>query len=165
MGMASLEDALVQELLGSRRVAALASANPDGSIHVVSVWFLFDGRDVFVATSARTRKARNLESNAKVSLMIDSRDPSASYGINISGAARILQGEASREKNEAIHRKYLSAAAMADARVGPAFAAFDDITLQITPASVISWDMRFVDRQFLGGVLGSNPDYFLAQES
>jgi PPOX class probable F420-dependent enzyme len=159
--MASLADDLVRRLLGDQHVAALATENPDGSIHMVAVWYWFDGTHVFVATSSRSRKARNLQSVPKVSLMIDARDPAASCGITIAGTAQILTGDLSRKRNAEIHRKYLSPAALADPRVGPVFAAWDDVTIQITPASVIAWDMRQADRQFFGGAMESNPAYLL----
>lgn len=162
--MASLSDELVTQLLNGRYVASLATENPDGSIHMVAVWYRFDGGKIFVATSSRSRKARNLQSNPKVSLMIDSRDPAASRGINISGTAQTLTGDTSRKRNADIHRKYLSGAALADPRVGPVFAGWDDVTIQITPASVIAWDMRLADRQFFGGSLESNPSYLLPLE-
>jgi PPOX class probable F420-dependent enzyme len=162
--MASLTDALVRQLLDGRHIASLATHNPDESIHVVAVWYWFDGRDVFVATSSRSRKARNLQSNPNVSLMIDARDPAASFGVNVAGTAQIVTGDLSRKKNAEIHRKYLSQAALGDPRVGPVFAAWDDVTIQITPASVIAWDMRQADRQFFGGVLESNPSYLLPLE-
>ena len=63
-----------------------------------------------------------------------------------------------------LHGKYLSEAALADPRVGSVFAAFDDVTIQINPTSVISWDMREVDKQFLGGVMATNPTYLLPLE-
>ena len=159
--MASLADVLVRQLLDGRRVASLATENPDGTIHMVAVWYWFHGTDVFVATASRSRKVRNLQSNPKVSLMIDARDPAASYGVTIEGIAQILTGNISRKRNEEIHRKYLSEAALADARVGPVFAAWDDVTIQIASASVIAWDMREADRQFFGGVLEKNPTYLL----
>lgn len=162
--MASLKDALVRQLLDGRHIASLATQNPDGSIHMVAVWYWFDGADVFVATSSRSRKARNLQSNPKISLMIDSRDPAASFGINITGTAQTITGDSSHAKNAEIHRKYLSQSALADARVGPVFAAWDDVTIQITPASVIAWDMRQLDQQALGGAMQSNPSYLLPVE-
>jgi PPOX class probable F420-dependent enzyme len=162
--MAALADALVRELLDGRHVASLATENPDGSIHMVAVWYWFDDGHVYVATSSRSRKAQNLESNPKVSLMIDARDPAASFGINITGTALILTGDSSRKRNAGIHRKYLSEAALADPKVGPVFATWDDVTIQITPASVIAWDMRQADRQFFGGTLERNPDYLLPLE-
>jgi PPOX class probable F420-dependent enzyme len=162
--MASLSDALVRQLLDSRYVASLATQNPDGSIHIVAVWYWFDGARIYVATSARSRKARNLQSNPKVSIMLDARDPAASCGINVAGTAQILTGDLSRQWNAQIHRKYLSEAALADTRVGPVFASWDDVTIQITPTSVISWDMRQADQQVFGGALESNPTYLLPLE-
>lgn len=162
--MASITDASVRELLGRRYVASLATETTNGSIHMVAVWFWFDGERVFVATSSRSRKARNLQSNSKVSLMIDAREPAASHGITIAGTAEILTGESSRERNAKIHSKYLSEAALADARIGPVFAAWDDITIQITPLSVIAWDMRQADLHIFGGAFASNPTYLLPLE-
>jgi PPOX class probable F420-dependent enzyme len=162
--MASLSDALVRQLLDGRYIASLATQNPDGSIHMVAVWYLFDDAHVYVATSARSRKARNLQSNSNVSVMIDSRDVAASRGINIAGTAQIVTGDSSRQWNARLHRKYLSDAALADPRVGSVFAAVDDVTIQITPTSVISWDMRQADRQFFGGAIENNPTYLLPLE-
>lgn len=93
--------------------------------------------------------------------MVDARDPAASCGITIMGTAQILTAELSQKINVQIHRKYLSEAGLADARVGPVFAAWDDVTIQITPARVITWDMRQADRQFFGGALDRNPAYLL----
>jgi PPOX class probable F420-dependent enzyme len=162
--MASLSDDGVKQLLNGRYVASLATHNSDGSIHVVAVWYWFDGRDVFVATSSRSRKARNLEANPKISLMIDARDPAASFGTNITGTAHLLRGDASREPNAQIYRKYLSDAARADPRVGPVFASWDDVTIRIKPDSVVAWDMRIADRQAFGGAFAANPEYMLVLE-
>jgi PPOX class probable F420-dependent enzyme len=159
--MASLNDDVVKQLLQDRRIASFATENSDGSIHVVSVWYWFNEPHIYIATGSRTRKARNLQSKPKVSLMIDSRDPAATYGATISGTAKIVTGEASRKLNLEIHRKYMSAAALADPRVGPVFAAWDDMTIEITPASVFAWDMRVADQQAFGGAIGSNPSYLL----
>ncbi len=159
--MASLADALVRQLLEGRHIAALATENPDGSIHMVAVWYWFDGAHVFVTTSSRSRKARNVQSRQKATLMIDSRDPAASCGVSLAGTARVLTGDSSAKPRAAIHGKYLSAAALADSRIGPVFAAFDDVAIQIEPTSVISWDMRELDQQFFGGAMESHPTYLL----
>jgi PPOX class probable F420-dependent enzyme len=162
--MATLADPLVRQLLDARHIAALATHSPDGSIHVVAVWYWFDGGTIFVGTSSRSRKARNLQSNTNVSLMIDARDPAASCGVNIAGTAHILTGDSSRACIASIHRKYLSESALQDPAVGPVFAAVDDITIQITPGSVTAWDMRVIDRQFFAGTIERNPQYLLPIE-
>jgi len=163
--MASLSDALVKELLSGRHIASFSSQNADGSIHVVAVWYCFDGGNLYVATSTRTRKARNIQSNPKVSLMIDSRDPAASRGVCIAGTARFLTGESARNWNAKVHAKYLSPAALADERVGPVFAAWDDVTIQVTPTNVFAWDMREADKQVFGGAFERNPGYLLPVEN
>ncbi|HVP50290.1 MAG TPA: pyridoxamine 5'-phosphate oxidase family protein [Candidatus Bathyarchaeia archaeon] len=162
--MASLSDALVQQLLNGRYIASLATEHPNGSIHMVAVWYWFDETQIFVATASRSRKARNVQANGKVSLMIDSRDQAASCGITIAGTAEILTGDSSRRWNAEIHGKYLSEAALADPRVGPVFAAWDDVTIRITPTSVIAWDMREADAQVFGRALQDNPVYLLPLE-
>lgn len=162
--MASLSDVLAQELLNGRYVASLATQNADGSIHMVAVWYLFEAGRVYVATATPTRKARNLKTNGNVSLMIDSRDPAASRGITIMGTARILTGMAAQQRNAKVHSRYLSEAALADPKVGGVFARWDDITIEITPASVFAWDMRVMDQQVLGGAMEKNPTYLLPLE-
>lgn len=157
--MAALTDPIVQELLSGRYVATLATENADGSIHMVAVWFLFDEENIYVATSTRSHKARNLARNPKVSLMIDSRDEASSRGSTITGQAQLLTGDTSQKLNDQIHRKYLSEAALRDANVGPVFAAWDDCTIQIAPSSVIAWDMREADRQVFSNAFAKNPAY------
>jgi PPOX class probable F420-dependent enzyme len=161
--MASLADPVVQELLQGRRIASLATANADGSIHQTAVWYLFSGDKLYVATSSRTRKTRNIERQPNASLMVDCRDPLASRGASVSGDVRVLRGDAAHDWNLRIHRRYMSDEALADSRIGPVFAGFDDVTLELTPRSVMSWDMRELDRAVLGGAM-STPGYLLQLE-
>ena len=100
---------------------------------MVAVWYFYDSESVYIATSSRSRKAQNLRDRSKVSLMIDSRDPAAQRGITITGTARLLTGAPSQDWNAKVHRKYLSAAALADAKVEPMFAQFDDVSIRIVP--------------------------------
>ncbi|HKT69824.1 MAG TPA: pyridoxamine 5'-phosphate oxidase family protein [Terriglobales bacterium] len=162
--MASLSDALVNELLSGRYIASFASEAGDGAIHVVAVWYFFDGAKIYVATSTRTRKARNIQSKPKVSLMIDSRDPAASRGVCIAGTAQLLTGESARNWNAKVHGKYLSKAALADEHIGPVFAAWDDITVEVTPTNVFAWDMREADKQVFAGTFEKHPGYLLPLE-
>jgi PPOX class probable F420-dependent enzyme len=162
--MASLSDALVRQLLDGRYIASFATRNPNGSLHIVAVWFWFDGKDIYVATSSRSRKAQNLQANPQVAVMIDARDPAASYGVTVTGTAQVLTGESSRKCNAEIHQKYLSQTALEDPKLGPVFAVWDDVTVRLTPASVIAWDMRQADQQVFGGAFKNNPGYLLPLE-
>jgi hypothetical protein len=51
---------------------------------------------------------------------------------------------------------------MSDPLIEPVFASFDDVTIQITPTSWITWDMAMLDAQAFGGRLGKTPGYLLA---
>lgn len=77
------------------------------------------------------------------------------------GTAEVLTGEASRQWNERVHRRYLGDAALKDARVGPVFAQWDDITIQLRPARFVAWDMREADKAAFGGAFAGRPDYLL----
>jgi PPOX class probable F420-dependent enzyme len=162
--MTSLSDALVRQLLSGRFIASLATEHPNGSIHMVAVWFWFDGTHIYVATSSRSRKARNIQADGKASLMIDSRDQAASFGVTIACKAEVVTGESSKKWNTQVHKKYLSEAALTDPKVGPVFAAWDDVTIRLTPISVIAWDMREADEQVFGGAMRNNPTYLLPLE-
>jgi hypothetical protein len=50
----------LQELLRGRYIATLGTENPDGSIHLTAVWYLFESGCLFVGTSSKSRKCRNV---------------------------------------------------------------------------------------------------------
>ncbi len=162
--MVDISSPLVQELLRGRRVACLATKNADGSIHLTAVWYLFEGDHLYVATSSRTAKARNLSTRPKASLMVDIRDQAGARGVTAMGTVEILTGEDSRSWNERVHRRYLSEDALQDARVGPVFAQWDDITIRLKPTRFVAWDMREADKAVFGGAFASHPSYLLPLE-
>jgi general stress protein 26 len=150
-----------QELLRGRYIATLGTENPDGTIHLTAVWYLFEEGGLFIATSSQSRKARNIAARAKASLMVDVRQPGAERGVNGAGKAELIAGQPSGEINRRIHSRYLSAAAMSDPHIEPVFAAFDDVTIKITPGSWTAWNMAELDAQAFGGRLGRTPGYLL----
>ena len=149
------------ELLGLRCVASLATENEDRSIHLTAVWFVCENGAIYIATSSRSRKARNLVARSKATLMVDIRRPGKEKGVTVSGAPELIMGAQAREINQKIYNKYLSAEALADPHIVPVFASLDDATIRITPNSWFSWDLAEVDTQFFGGQLFGNPGYLL----
>jgi len=153
-----------QEFLQGRRIATLATENADGGIHLTAVWYVFESGKLYVATASRTQKARNLAARPQASLMVDSRKPGTERGVTAVCKAELISGSRSRELNLRIHSRYLSPAALSDPHVGPVFAAFDDVTLELTPVSWFTWDMAMLDAQAFGGRLGKTPGYMLPAE-
>jgi PPOX class probable F420-dependent enzyme len=154
-------DPSLQELLRGRYIATLGTENVDGSIHLTAVWYMFEDGHLLVATSSKTRKARNILARPKASLMVDVRKPATERGVTAIGKAELITGDRSRELNRRIHSRYMSAAAMSDPRIEPVFASFDDVTIRLSPTSWTSWDMAALDAQAFGGRLGGTPGYIL----
>jgi PPOX class probable F420-dependent enzyme len=154
-------DPALQELLRGRYIATLGTENADGTIHLTAVWYLFESGSLYVATSSKTQKARNVAARPRASLMVDSRKPGAERGVTAAGKVEVISGSQSQEINRRIHSRYMSAAAMSDPHIGPVFASFDDVTIRLTPVSWITWDMAVLDAQAFGGRLGGTPGYLL----
>ena len=150
-----------QDFLRGRYIATLGTENADGALHMTAVWYLFEDGCLYVATSSRTKKVRNVTARRKASLMVDVRKPGTERGLTAAGNVELITGKQSEEINRRLHSRYLSAAALADPHVGPGFAAFDDVTIKITPASWFTWDMAALDAQAFGGRLGKSPGYML----
>ena len=161
--MTGISDPKVQWILNGRRIATLATENDNGSAHLTAVWYLLEGDSVYVGTSSRSRKARNVLARPKVSLMVDVREPGRECGVSIAGSAEIIRGERAREMNRRIQRRYLSEAAVKDPRVGPKLLDLDDITIRMGPTSVFCWDMAAMDAAVFGGAFGT-PGYVLPVE-
>lgn len=74
-----LSPAGIDELLSMTLIANLATLDNDGSIHLLSMWFLRVGGDICIPTSRQTHKYKNLKARPRASVMIDlSRD-----GLNL----------------------------------------------------------------------------------
>jgi nitroimidazol reductase NimA-like FMN-containing flavoprotein (pyridoxamine 5'-phosphate oxidase superfamily) len=154
-------DATSQDLLAKRYIATLATENSDGSLHLTAGWYLYENRKLFMATSSKSRKVRNLQARPKASLMIDVRRPGQERGVTAAGNIELISGERSQETNRRIHSRYMSPAAIADQAIGPVFEIFDDVTICLTPVSWTAWNMAVLDAQAFGGRLCGTPGYLL----
>ena len=61
----------MREFLERQPFAVLATHNPDGSIHVVPLSYLFEDGRFFFATSSSRRKARNLAARPEVTVTVE----------------------------------------------------------------------------------------------
>jgi PPOX class probable F420-dependent enzyme len=154
-------DPAFHQLVQERHIATLGTTNADGSIHLTAVWYLFEDGSFYVGTSSKSRKARNLTTRPNASLMIDTRKQGTERGVTATGTATIISGDDSRQLNHRLHARYMSTAAMSDPGVGGIFAAIDDVTLKITPASWFTWDMAELDAQVFAGKIAKSPGYLL----
>jgi PPOX class probable F420-dependent enzyme len=96
-------------VLESPALAHLVTLNPDGSPQVTIVWAGLDGDEIVAAHLPEHRKVRNIRSDPRVALSIET-DKRNAIGLNeylvIYGTARITEGGAA-ELLQKLARTYL----------------------------------------------------------
>ncbi len=140
-GAAVLRDPLVRELLDARLIGVLATFDEE-RIHAVPMWFATEDDALLLATGSRSRKVRNLRSDARATLVVhDSRPGVEVCGVSIAGKVEVLPAEAARPLVELVHRRYVAGSALSDPDVRE-FLSSDDVALRLLPESAITWDER-----------------------
>ncbi|HEY7557195.1 MAG TPA: TIGR03668 family PPOX class F420-dependent oxidoreductase [Candidatus Binatia bacterium] len=105
-------------LIGSARVARLATADTRGQPHVIPICFAFDGRDFFSpidekpkrVAAGKLKRLNNIRNNSQVSLVIDHYDENWSHlaYVLIMGEAKVMQRGVKHRKAVALLRKKYS---------------------------------------------------------
>jgi PPOX class probable F420-dependent enzyme len=128
-------------LLEGRRIGSLGTINPDGTVHLTAIWFLFQADRLLIPTSSSSRKAKNVQADPRASVMVDVRTDEAMRGVVVRGRATVVTGVEAKELNRLVHERYLTDEALADQTIGPLFEAGDDVTVVVDCESVVGWDM------------------------
>lgn len=71
--------ARIDGLLRTESTVWLSTASPDGTPHVVPIWFSWDGNRLFVASKPGARKIRNLRHNPRI--MVALGEPEADFDV------------------------------------------------------------------------------------
>jgi PPOX class probable F420-dependent enzyme len=141
-GEGVLADRLVQELLAARLIGVLATLEPDGSIHAVPMWTARGEVDILLATGSGSRKLRNLQRDARATLVLhDSRPGAEVCGASIRGHVEVVRGAAAQPLIARVHRRYVSDRGLSVPEVSE-FLASDDVALRFAPETATTWDER-----------------------
>ncbi len=152
-------DEFAQSLLNGRHIACLATQRADGSIHLTAIWYLYKDGHLYFPTSSKSQKVRNVEANPIATAMIDTRVPGQEQGVSVSGQATVIRGERGIALVAQAQQRYLTAVALADTKVGPAYAEFDDVVIVLTPARWVTWDIAQMNAEQFGGKLSVETGY------
>jgi PPOX class probable F420-dependent enzyme len=121
------------EFLAERRIAVLATVDPDGSPHLVAIWFEWaDGAFLF-PTGSTSRKTRNARARPRGAIVVDARGPRP-RGVAASADALAI--------TERIHRRYVTDEGMADPGLGGLLSDADDVTLRLVPQRLSPFDLE-----------------------
>ncbi|QKT07781.1 PPOX class F420-dependent oxidoreductase [Gordonia sp. X0973] len=93
-GQIVMSDEEIADFINSQRTATLATTGPDGSIHLVAMWYgVIDG-ELWFETKSKSQKAMNLRRNARCSVLIEDGDTYDQLrGVTIEGSAVIYDDE------------------------------------------------------------------------
>jgi len=123
----------IEQHLARRINATIGTLNPDGSIHLAFVLFLWEGGKLYFETASMTKKARNIAARSTASFAFEGKG----FMAMAEGVGRIIDGSEAQVINGRLRRKYLTERAVET--VGAAWGTVDDVAVEITPTKWRSW--------------------------
>jgi len=126
----------LEALLQTERTVRAATVSPDGSPHVVPLWFVWEDGYIWINSLRKSRRARDLREGSQVALCLDTGNE---YG-ELRGAVLYGRFEDATGAPEVEHvkaafgAKYWNAATVPDLR--------SHVWLRLRPDRVASWDFR-----------------------
>ena len=86
----------LDEFLKKQKILRLATLDNKDNPHIIPVWYLFNSKKLYIGTNSKTKKAKNIKNNSKVSFCVDTGINSPDiFGVMGQGNAKLI-----REKNE-----------------------------------------------------------------
>lgn len=132
--------ARIDRMLRAAPVVWLSSVRPDGSPHLVPVWFSWDGEAILVASKPSAQKVRNLRANPTVMLALGEPEDDFDVGM-LEGRAELLDPSAAAALPEAHLAKYRDQMA-AIGLDGDEFVATYSQVIRIVPTRFLPWHGR-----------------------
>ena len=134
--MMKLTPAEIDAFLDERHTLVLATLRRDGTPQLTTVWYRWDGEAFWISTNRTRAKYRNIERDARVTVLIDAAPRETSvvaYGI----AETMATDEAAYEGALAIVGRYVDdAAAYLDERRNE-----PRVLIRIKPHEIVSWKL------------------------
>jgi hypothetical protein len=116
--------------------ATIGTLNPDGSIHLAFVIFLWEDGRLYFETASMTKKARNVAARPTASFAFEGQG----FMAMAEGVGRVIDGGEAHAINRRLREKYLTTEAVET--VGAAWGSVDDVAVEITPTKWRSWSNR-----------------------
>ena len=138
-----MTDEEVAEFLATERTLQVASIGPDGTPHLVAMWFtVIDGRIVFW-TYAKSQKTVNLRRDPRVTCLVEAGESYGELrGVSITGRAEIADDYDTVFKvGAAVYGRYQGDMTHAS-RAGVEAEAQKRVAIFINPVKTASWDHR-----------------------
>lgn len=138
-----MTDGEAAEFLASERTVQVASIGPDGTPHLVPMWFaVIDGRIAFW-TYAKSQKALNLRRDPRVVCLVEAGDSYGELrGVSITGRADIADDYGTVfDVGAAVYARYQGDMSHAS-RQGVESEARKRVAIFVNPVKTVTWDHR-----------------------
>ncbi len=123
----------------------IGTINKDGSPHLTTMWYLYDGENFIFHTYTKSQKIINLKRDSRITLLTEAGNQySDLQGIIVYGNAEIINGEDSLEEviryMEMVGEKYIKDEDGAQYIEGMKLQAPKRSVVIVKPSNFISWD-------------------------
>jgi PPOX class probable F420-dependent enzyme len=122
--------------LAERHTLVLATLRRDGTPHLTTVWYRWDGASFWISTNRDRAKYRHIERDPRVAMLVD--DPPRETSVSATGVAvEVATDEAAYEGALSIVRRYVDdpVAYLAERAGEPR------VLLRIRPERMTSWSL------------------------
>lgn len=124
------------EFLESQKILRLSTILPDGTPHIVPVWYIYMDKKLYVGTNTTTTKAKNIARDGRVGFCIDEGVRSPIYGVAGSGTADLISDPAEiKEIAVKILHRYMGTIDES----GQEILDNTDCIIRITPTKTTEW--------------------------
>lgn len=133
----------VSDFLHHSRVATLASLGPQGTPHLVAMWYAVLGGEIWFETKAKSQKVVNLRRDDRITALVEAGDTYDQLrGVSIEGRAQIVEDhdvlfDVCRDVWERYTGPYTE-----EMRPAVEQMMYKRVAVRVVPQRVRSWDHR-----------------------
>ena len=140
----TLAAARIRRFLEEEPIVWLSTVRPDGTPHLVPIWFWWDGDALLVFSKPDARKVRNIAANPAVMLAVGDPDQDFDVGM-LEGRAELLDTPTADVVPAAHLEKYADRLATIGLTAAGYAAAYSQV-IRIVPEHYLGWHGRTVPR-------------------
>jgi PPOX class probable F420-dependent enzyme len=145
-GEIKLSEVEQRELLEAERIVVVASFGPRGWPHVMPVWYVLRGGELWIYTYAKSQKVRNLERDPRATLLVETgHEYGELRGVQIEAEAEIHRDhETVFELAKELTLRYAEGleAVEGDAAAALEAQARKRLAIRFEPRRIATWDHR-----------------------
>lgn len=128
----------IENFLAKPNLARFCSHNPDGTIHVTPIYYLYKDGDLLFGTQMKARKVKNIQKDRHVTVLIDSYEP-VLQAVVVYGEAWLDQEDV-LEKRVSILERYYDSPADARAFAEKLAKSWETVIIHVHPNRMVTFD-------------------------